>query len=162
MIETGMSASANPTPEQLAQYVAILIDDAAAAYQEFARTAPSIMKSGQLELDEELFAVLRQLGTEISTTLANASRLIDEVMSKYGKVANADDPSYLRDLIRALEDSFVLLISVHTRQDLMQRPLLHPAKLSRAMNHDSVRKWIDLNKMRNLPEGPLIADVSDS
>lgn len=157
-----MNVSAHPTPEQLAQYIAILIDDAAAAYQEFARTAPAIMGSKQLELDEELFAVLRQLGTEISVTLANASRLIDEVMARHQGVANADDPSYLRQLLRALEDSFVLLISVHTRQDLMQRPLLHPDKLTRAMSHASVRKWLDLNKMRNLPEGPLVADATDS
>jgi hypothetical protein len=152
----------SPTPEQLAQYVAVLIDDAAAAYQEFASTAPSIMASKELEMDSELFAVLRALGSEIGVTLANANRLIDEVMSRHQGVANSDDPRYLQQLLRALEDSFVLLISVHTRQDLLGRPLLHPTKLENAMSRENVRRWLDLNKTRNLPEGPLVAVVDDA
>jgi hypothetical protein len=151
----------SPTPEQLAQYVAVLIDDAAAAYQEFAAAAPSIMASRELEMDSELFAVLRSLGSEIGVTLANANRLIDEVMARHQGVSNADDPRYLQQLLRALEDSFVLLISVHTRQDLLGRPLLHPTKLENAMNRDNVRRWLDLNKARHLPEGPLVAGTGD-
>lgn len=150
------------TPEQLSQYVAVLIDDAVAAYQEFAQSAPAIIASSEVELDGELFAVLRALGTEIGTTLANANRLIDEIMHSHPDVPHADNPRYLQQLLRALEDSFVLLISINSRKDLQSRPLLDPRKLTDAMSRPHVQQWLGLNRNRNLPEGPLMAQSDDA
>jgi hypothetical protein len=150
------------SPEQLSQYVAVLIDDAVAAYQEFAASAPAIIASSEVELDGELFAVLRALGTEIGTTLANVNRLIDEIMLRHPDVPHADNPRYLQQLLRALEDSFVLLISINSRGDLQSRPLLDPRKLADAMDRPHVKQWLGLNRNRNLPEGPLMAQSDDS
>lgn len=153
------------TPQQLAQYVATLIDDAAAAYEDFAQTTPSMLQAQPVSMDAELMTVLRDIGSEIGVTLANASRLVDNAMLAYSQLhpdallPALDDPRYLTGLFRALLDSFVLISSITDREDLRSRPLLHPKRLRSALVNETTSQWLAHNRMRTIPSTPVIAHI---
>lgn len=119
-----------------------LLAEAADVYLAFADELPRLLAADADADEEKAFSLLRRLSLELATSLAASNRLIDENRLNGLSYPDGHDPRAIQPLLRALGESFVLLASARTRDDLSTRPLIDPAKLRRALEQHQVRNWV--------------------
>lgn len=121
---------------------AALLVEAADVYLAFADELPRLLEAESDGDEEKAFSLLRRLSLELATSLAAANRVIDDSRISGISYVDGQDPRPVQPLLRALGESFVLLASARSRDDLSTRPLIAPTKLRRAIEQHQVRNWV--------------------
>lgn len=90
---------------------------------------------------QETCAVLRQEGIELAETLAYANRLVSDGEAAFrGNVVPV--PGCVVKALRDLEDSYVLLATLRSYEDLADLPLVTEERLRQTLSNPACGAWI--------------------
>lgn len=99
----------------------------------------------------ERISTLRALGAEVGSTITELHRLIDEVVrAEAGVFPEGMDPRTAQPVLRALGDSFVLLLAVREPADIDRLPFADPILISDAMRSPALEPYLS----RHSPDAP--------
>lgn len=125
--------------EPVAPVVADMLDQACKSYAEFWSCLS--VKPSTDEDDRDVAERVRRGGAKVATYLAYVSRLVE------GSVIDLDGrpfppPSKVLKALRDLQDSYTLMASIESYDDLLNQPLVPWDEIRAALDEPEAREWM--------------------